>query len=379
MVKQFFIVGRNPGLSVAEIESYLEARGRKFTRLFFEGNIVVYELDVEININVLGGSVKSGVILSEGNDYTVESYIMSQDLVDSDKFSYAVFGNMEPDTLKAKFRSEKRKVTLRHGRKKIRFQHDRGNASRVTKKKGGFGNDSVSGESSLLPSADHYFFLYSFLDVFYFGIVNQEYDSKAVAFRDMKKPERREELAISPRLAKILINLSGATDKETMLDCFCGVGGIISEALILGINCYGVDIDKMAIYHGRKNLEWLRKQYTITAKGKIETKDARSLREKGIGSIATETPLGIVVRKTPTADAAVKIIRDFERMIVPILANMKRIKKKHARIAITFPRVRGVSVNVEYITERTGLEAVLGPILEVRDKQYISREILVFK
>jgi hypothetical protein len=37
----------------------------------------------------------------------------------------------------------------------------------------------------------------------------------------MQKPIRREELAISPRLAKILINLSGAKKNNLLLDPFC--------------------------------------------------------------------------------------------------------------------------------------------------------------
>ena len=44
------------------------------------------------------------------------------EIIPKDKFSYAVFGNLDPETIKLKFKSERRKSTLRHGRKKIQFQ-----------------------------------------------------------------------------------------------------------------------------------------------------------------------------------------------------------------------------------------------------------------
>ena len=78
------------------------------------------------------------------------------------------------------------------------------------------------------------------------GIAEQIYDSTGVKNRDMNKPVRREALAISPRLSKILINLSEAKPHDKLLDPFCGIGGILAEALIKRINVHGIDKDKMA-------------------------------------------------------------------------------------------------------------------------------------
>ena len=100
-----------------------------------------------------------------------------------------MFGNAEPDPIKQKFKSERRKAVQKHGRRRIDIQ---------------------DGDTLELPKADIHFFLHHSGKGTYFGTITQEYDSKDVAKRDMNKPERREHLAISPRLSKILINLSGA-------------------------------------------------------------------------------------------------------------------------------------------------------------------------
>ena len=48
----------------------------------------------------------------------------------------------------------------------------------------------------------------------YFGRIIQKCDYKAIEKRDMQKPVRRHELSISPRLAKIMINLSQIKENE---------------------------------------------------------------------------------------------------------------------------------------------------------------------
>ena len=43
---------------------------------------------------------------------------------------------------------------------------------------------------------------------------------------------------------------------ETLLDPFCGTGGILIEAGILGINIIGSDIDKKLVYGCKENLNF---------------------------------------------------------------------------------------------------------------------------
>jgi tRNA G10 N-methylase Trm11 len=357
-MKQVFILGRNPELSQLEIQSYLEAREEKYKEIFFEDSYLCLELNQEININELGGVIKSVKVLSEGHEGIVSGYIYDNELFESDKFTYGMFGNAEPDAIKQKFKMEKRKAVQKHGRRRMDIQ---------------------DGEKMELPKADVFFFLHTFGKNIYFGIINQEYDSKDVAKRDMNKPERREHLAISPRLSKILINLSGARNGDLLLDPFCGVGGVLQEALLKKISVYGSDIDADAIKSALKNFKWLKHNYKITNPYILERRDANKILNKQFDAIATETPLGEVVRKRPNDRDAERIIRSFERLIIPILKHLKFVKKRKAKIAITFPRIREHEADFEKIVEETGLELVYEPIIESRPNQYISRDIVVLQ
>ncbi len=48
--------------------------------------------------------------------------------------------------------------------------------------------------------------------------------------------------SLDPRLARLMINLSGAVEGETILDPFCGVGGIPVESSILGIGSICIEL-----------------------------------------------------------------------------------------------------------------------------------------
>jgi tRNA G10 N-methylase Trm11 len=101
----------------------------------------------------------------------------------------------------------------------------------------------------------------------YFGKIIFNCDYEGLEERDMEKPVRRSELAISPRISKIMINLS-EVKKGPLLDSFCGVGVILFEALLQNLSVVGVDIDKSAIGGAKENLAWGkfdRKKYSLIA------------------------------------------------------------------------------------------------------------------
>ena len=357
-MKQIFVLGRNPELSRAEIIAYATTYGLEPEEVLFESNYLVLALRKEIDIQNLGGTIFSGAVLREGGEETMSDYIMDNDLFDSDKFTYGVFGDGDESILKEKFKSEKRKAVLKHGRRQI---------------------NSQSGEKFEIPKADVYFFLQEHDNGFIFGNLDKVYDYGGVKKRDMQKPERREELAISPRLSKILINLSGAKRSDLMLDPFCGIGGILIEGLIMGINVYGSDKDSKAIKGAVDNLAWLKQNFNIKNHYIVERRDAKKVLNKQFDAIATETPLGKIVKHKPNRQDAEDTIINFERVVMPILRQLRDVKKRDARIAITFPKIRNIGVDYEWIEEKTGLKTVVGPIFEGREKQFIGRDIVVFE
>ena len=331
MESTFFILGRNPKLSRAEVLEFLKSRNIKHKEILFEKNLLIIDTEEKFNIQEFGGIIWLGQINFEGESQEFEKYIGLNEIIPSDKFSYAIFGNQDTQILKDKFKKEKKKATIKHGRKQIKFQ---------------------DGEKHELPSADFYIFYHEYKDTIYFGIVTQSYDNTEIKNRDMNKPVRRESLAISPRLAKILINLSGAKQNDLFLDPFCGVGGILQEALLKKINVHGIDKDKSATEDAKINIKWLSSQYNIKNAHKIENNNSKDAPNLQFDAIATETPLGEVLRKKPNDNQAKKIILDFESHIIPILRRLKIIKKPLAKIAITLPTIRTFHADAEKIAEK---------------------------
>lgn len=77
--------------------------------------------------------------------------------------------------------------------------------------------------------------------------------------RDYGRPKRD---AVSgmlpPKLARIMVNLSGAGASARLLDPFCGSGTVVQEALLLGCrSVVGSDISQKAINETKENLTWL--------------------------------------------------------------------------------------------------------------------------
>ena len=358
--KTFFILGRNPELSRLEILEFLKARNRTHEEIFFQDNILVIKTNKgeRFNIQEFGGTIHLGEITFEGNQEELENYLKRNEIIPSDKFSYATFGNQDSQILKEKFKQEHKKASQKHGRKLLKFQ---------------------DGHKQENPKADFYIFHHSHNNVTYLSIATQSYDSTEVKKRDMQKPIRRESLAISPRLSKILINLSGAKPHDRLLDPFCGIGSILSEALIKRINVHGIDKDKQATIDAQTNLEWLTTQYDIQTSYKIENNDSRRAPDLQFAAIATETPLGKILRKKPSDNQAKQIIQNFEAYMIPILKRLKKVKKPSAKIAITFPVIRNLHTNAQKIAEKSELKIYIQPILESRPDQFISRDILVLQ
>jgi len=95
--------------------------------------------------------------------------------------------------------------------------------------------------------------------------------------------------SMSPKLARCMVNLTGVTAGDIVFDPFCGTGGILIEAGIMGTKVVGADIDERMVEGTIKNLEFCSvKDY------KIFQGDARYIElPYKVNAIATDPPYGI--------------------------------------------------------------------------------------
>ena len=194
----------------------------------------------------------------------------------------------------------------------------------------------------------------------------------------MKKPVRRNELSISPRLAKIMINLSEVKENETLLDPFCGIGVIFEEALLQKIKVIGIDKDRGAIESAKKNLKWFEFK---SEDYKLMNEDSAKIKIPKVEGIATEPELGELQKGMPTKEKAMEIARNFERMMVEVLKNLKA--NVQGNIVFTAPLIftgkERVSCNFKDMGLKAGLRIVLEPINEFRSDSIIGRSVVVMR
>lgn len=367
-MKYFLILGRNPELSYAEIISVLQRNQIGHITLLFQKNFLIMDIDGKFpDIQEFGGIIKGGEVQFNGDDDGFNDYLQAWEPAEN-KFRFSVAGNYVgevQDVLMKKFEQDGIRAQIKRTRKNLSLQ----------------GGDSVE-----LAKADkEFFFFKTEKDFIYFGEATEAYSYTDVKARDMRKPVRRESLAISPRLAKMLVNLTQARPGQLLLDPFCGIGAILQEAMAKGINVYGVDNDKLAIENAQRNMKWFSKEYSAPATFRLMNEDSAKIKNITPDAIATESPLGEVVRRKLTDHKAKEYIEKFEKAIIPILRNLRNIKKPYAKIAITMPFIRTTFVNLENVCRLTGLrvchisEDVSFPIQEYREDQFVAREIVLLE
>ena len=95
-------------------------------------------------------------------------------------------------------------------------------------------------------------------------------------------------VSLHPRLARALVNLSRVREEETLLDPFCGTGGVLMEAALIGAKTIGSDIDGRMVRGAEENLSSLNIESELFCADIGEVKDRVTV----VDAIATDPPYG---------------------------------------------------------------------------------------
>jgi len=132
---------------------------------------------------------------------------------------------------------------------------------------------------------------------------------------------------LSPQLSRALVNMSRATPAKTFADPFCGTGGFVLEACLLGASkCACIDVQREMVEGSRLNLT----HYGVAERCLIARGDAASLPlgEESIGAIATDPPYG---RSTTTAK------RTYEELASLFLGEAFRVLREGSYLVYAGP------------------------------------------
>ena len=310
-----FKLGRNKELSIAEL---IAVFGSKRIEEYTQDHLLIHAAKpvTQEVFNRLGGSIKVSQVLFEKAENelvdTITEVILKNSDIDS-KITYAI--NIEPISQGSKKLLKNLlsniKKSLKTHKAKVRFINKLGkdgakNIENIQSKKEILDKENCI-EINLLKKGSTY--LVSHL------VASQDIENYSK--RDYEKPKRDTVNGmLPPKLAQILINLSlnGQNSLEpqrikdiTITDPFCGSGGVIMEALLMGFHAIGSDLNPKMISDTKENINWLRTHYDIHKKQNCIafTHDAtqRFPKAKKQGIIATEGYLGEPMGRYPNEEA----------------------------------------------------------------------------
>jgi len=233
-------------------------------------------------------------------------------------------------------------------------------------------------------------------------------DIRGYKERDFDRPQK-DLLAgvLPPKLAQMIINLTRSRETKGVFDPFCGSGGILQEACLLGLEVFGSDWDRNVLKKAEENIRWsaevMNKKAPADLARRLRQADAREIKwakvnKKGI-VVVTEPYLGPPQRRRLLSAQAENLMKELKKLYVGFFKNLARNFPQIGRVGIVLPVAKTTSglVFLEILDELTKLgykrKAVLPSEILKRDPgitkrqgflysrpdQFILREIFVFE
>lgn len=356
MDRFFFVFGRYPSISLAEIESVLQKNNLQFSRDLYSDEIAVFSIpgkcDLPVIFPTLGGTVKTGIVLDEvllNAKETVFQKFLDADFLTKKIIPRGVkkihFGISIYDVASEKQILDKLAQSLPEFNRTIK------NNLRVNGLSSGFLRikgrqlSSVAVEKNRLLDQGFELILIACPDKIIIGKTAMVQNYTDFTFRDIQRPKKDKKSGILPvKLARMMINLL-PFKPESLLDPFCGSGTILLESALLGIKkLIGTDIEDRAVSDSGVNLDWLFREYRLNQNEyqiMLKKADSRTI-DKSFGkntidAIVTEPYLGPPLNSAPSLNQAEQYIRNLSPLYKESLNAFFNLLKNNGRIVIILP------------------------------------------
>lgn len=367
-MRLFFILGREPALSVTEIFSVIEresgdeARAQAEQKAICSPEALITDipdaLSPELLMGQLGGTIKIGRVVGEsttsaGNDALIATLISSIETSAAFKnpgrisFGISVYAT--------DLSAAQRVHGLQRNLKKFGMEIKRGLKEQgkqvrwVTSKAPSL--SSVVVETNKLLKEGVELVLLVDKEKIMIGHTSCVQPFRDLERRDFPRPARDARSGmLPPKLARMMVNLAATPREGVMFDPFCGSGTILGEAMLLGYaQLMGSDLDPIAVRNTNRNLDWLVRGGFVPAieharNTKLFESDVRALPEKleprSIDAIVAETFLGPPLTGRETLADLEKNREALTPLFRESLGVISKLLKKDGRAVIAFPLVR---------------------------------------
>lgn len=226
-----------------------------------------------------------------------------------------------------------------------------------------------------------------------------EQDIEAYSRRDQQRPKRDSRVGmLPPKLAQIIVNLSGARPHDTLWDPFCGTGVLLQEALLMSMEVCGSDLDSRMIDYSQTNLRWLQEKIPdicgkdMRGSFALKTADARTVQftptfGKALSVIASETYLGHPFHSAPKEELLQKTMQEVDTLHLKFLQNLCRQTKPGFQLCLAVPawHIHGKVHHLRVLdslpklgyTRQSFVHATDRELIYHRPQQIVGRELVV--
>lgn len=406
-----FILGRYPELSSIEIFCVLKKLKIKFEVDLYRCGVLVISSDNNFGpeqlINILGGTVKIVRIIcpfTTGLDLSADLNVkfnnndflnsLNFDRENKIRFGLSVIGQGKPSLTKLSEIAQEIKILLNKKNIKAGFVQNKTNSL----------NSASVVNNKLLEKG---FELVIFTDCGLIGKTVAVQPFEQFSRRDYERPAKDLESGmITPKLARMMLNIGGLNHKTIYLDPFCGSGTFVQEALLLkAAKIYAFDISPKAVESTKINTQWLINNFNLDKPQlDIQIRDVLDLPRQKIfvDLIACEPYLGPAQVKYFSSDKLrrqVNILQNFYLQVfssffkilgpkgkVVLVLPIFQIGKKQLTINI-LPQIKNIGFRQIYLTSQEFIGKKIpefstqerGSLIYGRSHQTVLREVFVFE
>lgn len=359
----FFILGKHPELSKAEIEACLRQLKISAETIAAENNFLILNiqqnLDCAFLMKRLAGTIKIGKIIKQTTALSPEELIS----LFPAKSTILNFG-ISPYNVSLGINELgiKIKKQLRQNGVKARFVASKTYplSSVVVQR-----NLIKQGIEIVIMGANEKIFLGQTLAVQPFEQFSE---------LDYGRPARDDYSGmLPPKLAQIMLNLAETDRGQLILDPFCGSGTVLQQALLLGYqNVMGTDASNKAVNASETNLAWLKSKVSFSGKYQVQRSEIENLtsavKKDSLAAVITEPDLGPPLRGGEDSAKMNYIVKQLESLYRITFKTLALLLKPKGTIMIVIP-----SFNIRDRIYEIKVKALLPATLKLRGSWQYAR------